>query len=80
MSPVIRSSADLPADGMIVVRRFDRLRSRGWHLEGDPNELGFVVATPVNIRSGRTTGDAEVIHLRFGLDRITVMPEAASGR
>jgi hypothetical protein len=72
--PLIVSAAFLPADGMIAVRAWDRLRARGWHLEGTPDEIGVVVATPVSISTGETNGEPRQIHLRFGLDRITAVP------
>lgn len=61
---------------MIAVRRWDKFNFRGWHVEGRPDEMGFVDATPINMGTGKANGEPQRIHLRFGLDRIVTMPES----
>lgn len=75
----ITNSAGLPSDGMIVVKPRDSNRSRGWHIEKvtcDRGDSATVMATPVNIGTGRTNGRTQVVHLRFEADQVTPLPGA----
>jgi hypothetical protein len=73
----ILSAADLPSDGMITVRSWNKDRRRGWHIEqitADHDDMVWVLATPVNISTNRTNGETQLLLLAFGLDTIEVMP------
>lgn len=73
----INNAAELPSDGMITVRRWDRQRRQGFHVEKiltDHDDMVTVIATPVNISTGRTNGEPRSLLLAFGLNEIEVMP------
>lgn len=71
---------ELPADGMIVVKRWDGARRVGFHVEsatyvGMDRDFAQVWATPVSISTGVPSGPSRIVALRFGLDSITALGE-----
>lgn len=75
----IHNTDELPSDGCITVKGWDRSRRRGWHLEHqiyarEDGTYAMYLATPMNIGTGRVTGSARKIHLAFTLDAIEEMP------
>ena len=68
----IETMSDLPSDGCITVKDCYGTRRRGYHVER-VIDAHWVDASPMSITSGRISGDATRLHLRFGLDAITTM-------
>ena len=75
----ISNASQIPADGCITVTSWEPgSRRRGYHVEHRLDMAGFdmvaVMASPMNITTGKVTGEPVRLLLRFGLDTIEVMP------